>query len=112
MSNLRVGVTGLGPEGELYAKSRFRVGVVGGTAADSEAMGRARVEGRWGGEVTSVWRMEVKMALACSVRGQQVSIRLQARRVSMNRLPLSASDSQGISLFLEGVDGPPSSMRW
>jgi len=27
-------------------------------------------------------------------------------------IPLSASDSVGISLFFDGVDGPPSSLRW
>jgi hypothetical protein len=52
-----VGVTGLGPDGELYAKRRFRVGVEGGAVVDAEAMGWTRVgdAGRCGeGGVTSV----------------------------------------------------------
>lgn len=57
MSSRRVGVAGFEAEGELYAKSRLRVGVEGGTEVDVEAMGAGRVgdTGRWGeGGVTSV----------------------------------------------------------
>lgn len=32
-------------------------------------------------------------------------------RSTGNYIPLSASDSEGIVLFLEGVEGPASSMR-
>lgn len=30
----------------------------------------------------------------------------------MGNAPLRASDSEGMILVLEGVDGPPSSIRW
>ena len=33
-------------------------------------------------------------------------------RIKQGGVPLSASDSVGISLVLDGVDGPPSSLRW
>lgn len=69
---------------------RRRLGVDGGPL-DGTATGRVGECGRLGeGGVTSVCRIELNMALACS---------------------LSASDSEGIILFLEGVDGPASSMR-
>lgn len=67
---------------------RRRVGVDGGIDAGG---GRDGEGGPFGdGGVTSVCRMDVKMALACS---------------------LSASDSEGMMRF-EGVHGPESSIRW
>lgn len=77
-------------DGELYAKSRLRVGVVGGMADELDEIGAGRVGDtglRGDGGVTSVCRIELKIALACS---------------------FSASDSEGIILFFEGVEGPSS----
>jgi len=65
-----VGVAGLDADGELYAKRRRRVGVEGGAVVEFEVMGGGRVgdAGLCGdGGVTSVWRMDVKIALACSL---------------------------------------------
>jgi hypothetical protein len=92
MSKRRVGVEGLEPEGELYENSRRRLGVEGAVVAlDEEALGRTGETGRRGeGGVTSVWSMDVNIAFACS---------------------FAASDSVGITLFREGVDGPLSSIR-
>lgn len=50
---------------------RRRVGVVGATDED-ECVGRVGDAGRWGeGGVTSLWRIELNMALACSVATRQ-----------------------------------------
>lgn len=60
---------GFEPEGELYENSRRRLGVEGAVVAlDEEALGRTGETGRRGeGGVTSVWRMDVNIAFACSV---------------------------------------------
>lgn len=62
---------GFEPEGELYEKSRRRLGVEGAVVAlDEEALGRTGETGRRGdGGVTSVCNIDVKIALACSARG-------------------------------------------
>jgi hypothetical protein len=104
-----VGVAGLEADGELYAKRRRRLGVDGGPAADVEAIGCGRVgdTGRRGdGGVTSAWRMDVKMALASSNAKSITSTMSQTRSA-----PFRASDSEGMILFFEGVNGPPSSIR-
>lgn len=70
MSSRRVGVPGFEAEGELYAKRRRRVGVEGGTTFEPDAIGAGRVGDmglRGEGGVTSVCRIEVKIALACSM---------------------------------------------
>jgi hypothetical protein len=51
--------------------------------------------------------MEVKIALASSMTKSQLLVVLDANEDG----PLSASDSEGMILFFEGVDGPPSSIR-
>ena len=43
VSSRRVGVTGLDVDGELYAKSRRRVGVVGGMLVEPDGIGGGRV---------------------------------------------------------------------
>jgi hypothetical protein len=70
LSKRRFGVEGFEPEGELYEKSRRRLGVEGAVVAlDEEALGRTGDTGRRGdGGVTSVCNIDVKIALACSVR--------------------------------------------
>lgn len=83
-------MAGFEREGELYANSRRRVGVVGkvafafGVARDGDA---DRFEE---GGVTSVCRIDVKIAFACS---------------------FNASDSVGMIRFFDGVDGVVSSIR-
>jgi hypothetical protein len=70
VSSRRVGVAGLEWDGELYAKSLRRVGVVGGMAVELDGIGAGRVGDtglRGEGGVTSVCRIELKIALACSV---------------------------------------------
>lgn len=72
---------------------RLRVGVLGGrvVVALEEVVGRWGDVGRRGeGGVTSVWSMDVNMAFACS---------------------FNASDSVGIILDFEGVEGPLSSIK-
>jgi hypothetical protein len=66
-----VGVAGLEAEGEWYAKRRLLLGVEGSAIVDEEAAGGGRVgdaDRRGEGGVTSVWRMDVKRALACSMK--------------------------------------------
>ncbi len=60
---------GLEPDGELYENSRRRLGVEGAVVAlDEDALGRTGETGRRGdGGVTSVWRIDVNIAFACSV---------------------------------------------
>lgn len=84
-------MAGFDREGELYAKSLRRVGVEGRLEVDAVGW-RTGEPARWGDAgVTSVWRIELNIELACS---------------------LSASDSVGMMRFLDGVDGAVSSMRW
>lgn len=102
-------------EGEAYESRRFRVGVVGGA---EEVDARTGDGARWTGVVTSECSTDVKMELACSAVGSesaQFSIEGQDWSGEDQRgrgVPLSASDSVGINLFFDGVDGPPSSLRW
>ena len=99
-------------DGELYAKSRRRVGVVGGIAVEVDGIGAGRVGDtglRGDGGVTSVCRIELKIALACSVC--KPSDDGLGNREDTEATPFSASDSEGMILFFEGVDGPPSSFR-
>ena len=117
LSSRREGVPELDREGEAYDSRRFRVGVVGG-AEDVDA--RTGDGARWTGVVTSECNTDVKMELACSGAGSK-SVQVVDRKCR-NRLnedqrgkgtvPLRASDSVGINLPLDGVDGPPSSLRW
>lgn len=87
-SRRRVGVPGLEWDGELKANNRRRVGVVGATSVALDRVGEA---GGWiVAGVTSVCNIEVKSAFACS---------------------FNASDSVGIILLLDGVDGVTASMR-
>jgi len=66
VSRRREGVLGLDAEGELYVKRRRRLGV-DGVPLDDTVMGRVGECGRRGeGGVTSVCRMELNIALACS----------------------------------------------
>jgi hypothetical protein len=60
------------------------------------------------GGVTSVCSIVLKIAFACSAWRRQS--RCLAEVVGGDS-PLRASDSEGIILFFEGVDGPPSSIR-
>lgn len=96
-------------DGELYAKSRLRVGVVGGMADELDEIGAGRVGDtglRGDGGVTSVCRIELKIALACSERYKSENI--VENREHKEATPFSASDSEGIILFFEGVEGPSS----
>ena len=116
LSSRREGVFELDREGEAYVSKRFRVGVVGG-AEDVDA--RTGDGARWTGVVTSECSTDVKMELACSTAGSRLS-QLSIERAGRGwredqgerKVPLRASDSVGMSLPLEGVDGPPSSLRW
>jgi len=92
------------------------VGVVGGA---EEVDARTGDGARWTGVVTSECSTDVKMELACSaVRSKLVQLSIGGPEVGWTEdqrergIPLSASDSVGISLFFDGVDGPPSSLRW
>ena len=74
---------------------------------------------RWTGVVTSECNTDVKIELACSADGSKLGqLSIGSPEVGRGRIeegggvPLSASDSVGISLVLDGVDGPPSSLRW
>jgi hypothetical protein len=65
VSRRRLGVDGAEPVGELKAKRRLRVGVVGWAGVGAwERTGEVEREGETG--VTSVWRIELKSWLACS----------------------------------------------
>ena len=86
VSSRRPGVGGFDRDGELYAKSRRLVGVVGITEPDAWRVGETARVGEGG--VTSVVRIDAKMELACS---------------------FCASDSVGMILFLDGVAGGISS---
>lgn len=78
-------------DGELKAKRRRLVGV-DGRATVVPVGWRTGDPGRCGEVgVTSLWRIELKIEFACSLR---------------------ASDSVGIIRFLDGVVGDASSMRW
>jgi hypothetical protein len=84
------------------------VGVVGGMAVELEGIGAGRVGDiglRGDGGVTSVCRIELKIALACSV-GESEHILVSQEHNEAT--PFSASDSEGMILFFEGVDGPSS----
>ena len=106
MSSRRVGVAGLEVEGELYAKMRRLVGVEGGAVVDDEATGRAGEAGRCGdGGVTSVCNIEVKIAFACSANQVSMTRSVYDRSSSA---PLRASDSVGMILLLDGVEGQSS----
>ena len=72
-------------------------------------VGEAGLRGEGG--VTSVCKIEVKMEFACSKSKECYIERFMENQD--NNTPLRASDSEGIILFFEGVDGtPPSSIRW
>jgi hypothetical protein len=111
VSRRRVGVEGLDVDGELYVNRRRRLGVDGGPAVvvDAIGCGRAGETGRWGDDgATSAWRMDVKMTLASSIEGQLGYVVYYPKSTYV---PFSASDSEGIILFLEGVVGQLSSKR-
>jgi hypothetical protein len=55
------------------------LGVEGGaTLDDADAIGGIRVgdTGRGEGSVTSEWRIDVNIALACSMKGEQIVLRM------------------------------------
>ena len=104
---------------------RRRVGVVGAIDED-RCGGRVGDAGRQGeGGVTSLWRIELNMALACSggersggcgiepigVNGYCECHVRHTMRQGRTNVPFIASDSVGMVRCFDGVEGPLSSMR-
>ena len=95
-------MAGFDADGEVYTNRCLQVGVVSGTAV------RDGKDGRCGEGVTSIRRIVLNIALACS----ELSVSYMHAYMCSRTVPLSASDSEGITLFLDGVDGPLLTIEW